>query len=281
MDCPPLHQVLEQIRRLTGTSPLDDVSDGTLLERFADRRDHAAFAELVRRHGPMVFSVCRHLLRDPHAAEDAFQATFLVLVRRASTLERRPYLGGWLHGVACRTARKARAALQRWSRERQARTMSSRVEQDADTSDHELQPILTEELDRLPEKYRTPLMLCYLQGKSTEDAARHMGCPRGTILSRLSHARELLRTRLARRGLQLTAAALPITLAEHASAAVPPALADATVTAGLALAAGNRSATASIATLVDAVLREMLVAAAMKRRLHSRLTRPRNLQALT
>jgi RNA polymerase sigma factor (sigma-70 family) len=254
----PLHQVLQQIRRLTGRLPLDDASDGALLERFAGQRDQAAFAELVRRHGPMVLNVCRRVLHDPHSVEDAFQATFLVLVRRAAALEKRPYLGSWLYGVACRTARKARAALARWARERQARAMPPTAEQAREPAGQELeQHIVTEELSRLPERYRAPLILCYLQGKSTEDAARHIGCPRGTVLSRLARGRERLRGRLARRGVTLGAAALPIALADSAGAAVPAALVDATVTAGLALAAGTIPATASIAVLADAVVKEM------------------------
>src|SRR5262249_51756830 len=163
---------------------------------FAGERDEAAFAALVRRHGPMVLGVCRGLLRDAHAAEDAFQATFLVLFRRATALEDLPSLGGWLYGVAYRTALKARtAAARRCTRERKAVTMTQTDADDRET-DWELGHALHEELGRLPEKYREPLVACYLQGQTTEEAARRLGCPRGTVLSRLARGRGPLRGRL-------------------------------------------------------------------------------------
>src|SRR5262245_60309931 len=195
MDNQPLDAALRHVRRLVGAS--DGPGDGELLRRFADERDELAFAALVRRHGPMVLGVCRGLLRDAHAAEDAFQATFLVLFRRATTLENRPSLGGWLYGVAYRTALKARtAAARRRTRERKAATMTP-TDYDRET-DWELGRALHEELGRLPEKSREALVACYLQGQTTEEAARQLGCPRGTVLSRLARGRDLLRARLAR-----------------------------------------------------------------------------------
>src|SRR4051794_15756483 len=221
----PLDAVLRHVRRLVGAS--DGPGDGELLRRFAGERDEAAFAALVRRHGPMVLGVCRGLLRDAHAAEDAFQATFLVLFRRATALEDRPSLGGWLYAVAYRTALKARtAAARRRTRERKAVTMTP-TDADDRATDGELGHALHEELGRLPEKYRAALVACYLQGQTTAEAARRLGCPRGTVLSRLARGRDLLRARLGRRA-DAPAAAVAAALARTAGAAVPAALADAT-----------------------------------------------------
>ena len=170
---------------------------------------------VVRRHGPMVLGVCRSLLRDAHAAEDAFQATFLVLLRRAGTLEQRLDLGSFFYGVAYRTALKARtAAARRHVRESKAAAMKP-TETDLEPLDRELAEALHEELGRLPAKYREPLVACYLQGQTTQEAARHLGCPRGTVLSRLSRGRDLLRARLTRRGLAPAATAIATALAQQ------------------------------------------------------------------
>jgi RNA polymerase sigma factor (sigma-70 family) len=253
MDKPPLDQVLTHVRRLI--APAEAASDGELLTRFAGQRDQASFAALVHRHGPMVLGVCRGLLHDAHAAEDAFQATFLVLLRRAVALEKRPYLGNWLYGVAYRTALKARTATaRRRARERKAAAMTPTQTGDQ-TRDRTVEPSMHEELGRLPEKYRAPLVACYLQGQTTEEAARQLGCPRGTVLSRLARGRDLLRTRLARRGVA-PASGLALALAASASAAVPPALAGATRQLGRALLAGQLPA-GTAAGLADAVLKEM------------------------
>jgi RNA polymerase sigma factor (sigma-70 family) len=198
-------------------------SDGRLLDRFSREGDEGAFAILVERHGPMVLRVCRAILGDDDA-RDAFQATFLVLVRRMRRIDRARSVGPWLFGVARKTAVRARAdAAKRRAREREAAEARAR----ADDRPAESWAELYEELDRLPERYRAPLVLCHLQGCSVEQAADRLGCPRGTILSRLSRGRDQLRERLTRRGLAPLAALFP----EAASPAVPPALADATVRA--------------------------------------------------
>jgi RNA polymerase sigma factor (sigma-70 family) len=255
MDNAPLEQLLRHVRRLV--APAGD-DDGELLARFAARRDEAAFAALVRRHGPMVLGVCRSLLHDAHSADDAFQATFLVLLRRAASLEKRPSLGGWLSGVAYRTALKARtSAARRRTREGKAAAMTPTEVQDRE-ADPELNAALHEELGRLPEKYRNPLIACYLQGQTTDEAARRLGCPRGTVLSRLSRGRDLLRARLSRRGIT-PATGIAVALAATAGAAVPPALAGATLKLGRDLVAGG-VVTGTSAHLADAVLKQMTVA---------------------
>jgi RNA polymerase sigma factor (sigma-70 family) len=254
MDTPPLEQVLRHLRRLV--APAGTAGDGDLLLRFVERRDEGAFAALVRRHGPMVLAVCRGLLGDSHAAEDAFQATFLVLLRRARDLDQRESLGGWLYGVASRTALKARTgAARRRVRERKAAAMSATEREDRGT-DPELERVLHEELGRLPEKYRDPLVACYLQGQTTEEAAQRLGCPRGTVLSRLSRGRDLLKRRLASRGVTPAASGVAVTLASSAGVAVSPALAGATLKLGRALATG-RALEGPAALLADVVLKEL------------------------
>lgn len=201
---PPRSQVSRLIHTLFDLGVTRDLTDGQLLERFATARAEAAelaFAALVERHGPMVLRTCRALLPDPHDADDAFQATFLVLVRRARALWVRETLGPWLHQVACRTARGARAAAARRRRLERAAPMPVAVDEGPPLDD--LNRVLHEELERLPERFRAPLVLCDLEGRTHDQAARHLGWPVGTIKSRIARGRDRLRARLRRRGLGL------------------------------------------------------------------------------
>jgi RNA polymerase sigma factor (sigma-70 family) len=256
--------VLKHIRRIAVPDAADAATDRQLLERFRRHQDEGAFETLVRRHAPLVWGVCRRILSDAHAADDAFQATFLVFVRKAKAIGRGELLSQWLYGVAYRVAirAKANAARRRWHESR------AEIRTSADPGDEaarrDLEPILDEEIQRLPPKYRIPIILCYLQGKTNEEAARELGCPKGTILSRLARARDRLRTRLTRRGLGLSIAALTAGLsARTASAAVPLALLDATLQAGLQAAAGNAmlagAASPSAATLAKGALQTMFL----------------------
>jgi RNA polymerase sigma factor (sigma-70 family) len=229
-------------------------SDTELLRCFAERHDQCAFAELVERHGPLVLGVCRRILRDGHEAEDAFQATFLLLSRKAASLGQPDRLGAWLHSVACRIARKA---LHRGWR----RGVSLRPEHDppmpVDANAEalrELRPVLDEAICALPAKYREPIVLCYLQGLTNTDAARRLGCPLGTIAIRLSRARDRLRSRLVSRGVVLPAALFPVLLSKTgASAAAPIGLCE--ITAGQA--AGPVAA--GIAQLIEGIGNTMLL----------------------
>src|SRR5690242_16411189 len=196
------HTLLRHIR--TVAAPAAGLSDRELVERFAAGRDEAAFAALLLRHGPMVLCVCRRVLADWHDAEDAFQATFLVLARKAGSLRAGGSVAGWLHGVAYRLALKARVSAAR-RREREGRA-AARPPGDplAEVSVREAQAILDDELARLPEKFRAPLVLCCLEGLARDEAAARLGWPAGLLKSRLEQARERLRGRLARRGLALS-----------------------------------------------------------------------------
>jgi RNA polymerase sigma-70 factor (ECF subfamily) len=183
----------------------DGISDGALLERFLTHGDLTAFAKLVQRHGPMVRAACRRGLRDCHAVEDACQATFLVLLRKAHLIARPERLAGWLYGVATRVARHARlAASRRLSYERQA--IPERVAADPfhQVARQELRSALVAALNRLPEPYRAALALCYLEGKTNHEAARQLGCPAGTMSWRLRQGRALLRRQLAGVGTKIS-----------------------------------------------------------------------------
>jgi RNA polymerase sigma-70 factor (ECF subfamily) len=221
---------------------VDNPTDADLLRRFATDRDQAAFATLVERHGPLVLSVCRRVLGIVQDAEDAFQATFLVLARKAGEIQDPGLLGNWLYGVASRIARKARVALsKRQLHEKQVRLLPS-LEVPATLPD-DLGPVLDEELSRLPEKYRAALVLCYLEGKTNEEAARLLQWPIGTVKGRLARARDLLRSRLVRRGVRASALLLATFLgaARARAAAVPGSLAATTARAGAGFAAGETS----------------------------------------
>jgi RNA polymerase sigma factor (sigma-70 family) len=257
----PAHPTLRFIRRITLAN--GQTADADLLKRFIASREEAAFAELVRRHGPTVLGVCVRLLGDTPDAEDAFQATFLVLARRASSVARPELLANWLYGVARRTALKARAdaASRRRHEERAARP-----EPAADLAEEvlwrDLRPVLEDELSRLPARYRVPLVLCHIDGQTHEEVARRLGCPRETITTRLVRARARLRSRLVRRGVALSAGALAVLLsADKLSAAVPAGLEDGTVRSALGFAAG-RGAAAGVASsrvvaLAEGVLKAM------------------------
>jgi RNA polymerase sigma factor (sigma-70 family) len=228
------NSILDHIRHLVGSVPAEALTDGQLLERFLTDRDETAVGVLVRRHGPLVLGVCRRVLHDAHTAEDAFQATFLVLVRKAPSLDRGRPLGNFLYTVAYRVALRARAnALRRQRCEEQA--ARSRLQTDDETtSPSELVVALEAELHRLPERHRAPLVLCYLQGKTNEQAAQILGCPRGSMAARLDQARQRLRECLARRGFAVPSAGIATLLAGATTeAAVPLPLLDNTVRAAL------------------------------------------------
>lgn len=235
----------------------DDLRDAELLERFLARREEAAFAVLVRRHAPMVLGVCRRLLHHTQDAEDAFQATFLLFFRKAASITRRELLGNWLYGVAYRTASKARAAVaRRRLREQQVDDLPSR---ESTPRESDVLTLLDEELNRLPDKYRTPLMLCELEGRPRGETAQRLGCPLGTLSSRLARGRQMLRQRLIRRGVTLTAAALAAIWAESASAAVPASLLVGTIRAGLLCTTGLAVVSAPVAALTEGVLKTMML----------------------
>jgi RNA polymerase sigma factor (sigma-70 family) len=251
-----LRKVLEHLLPLDGGG----LTDGQLLARFLDSREETAFAVLVRRHGPMVLGVCRRLLGHIQDAEDAFQATFLVLVRKAASVLKREAVGSFLYGVAYRTALRARArAMRRRATERQVQDMPHPEVAPAEARDW--QDLLDEALNGLPEKYRAAVVLCDLEGRSRREAARQLRLPEGTLSSRLATARRMLAKRLGKSGLSLSGGALAGVLSESAaSAAVPGPLMSATVKAAVLIAAGQAAAVATpAALLMNEVLKAMLL----------------------
>ncbi len=260
-----LNPVIDHLRRAVLLRDGAGLTDGQLLESFVSQKDESAFEVLVRRHGPMVLGVCRRVLRNHHDAEEAFQATFLVLVRKADSIVPREMFANWLYGVAYRTALKARSMIAK-QRVRERQVMEA-PEPEAIEPDHcwrELQPLLDQELSRLPDKYRVPIVLCDLQGKTGKDAARQLGWPEGTVASRLSRGRVMLATRLTRHGLALSGGPLAAVLSQNAaSASVPTSLVSSTVKGALLLAGGEivtaGLASAKVAALTEGVLEAMFV----------------------
>ena len=263
-----------ELGRLFGEGALR-LNDGQLLERYVSQRDEAAFEALVHRHGPMVLSLCRRYLREPSDVEDAFQATFLVLVRKGPSIRQRQLLSSWLYGVAYKVSMRARSI----RRKRQAREngrgrhpgISCRI---LHLESAEAGQILDQELNRLPEKYRVPLVLCYLNDRTHEQAAAELSWPVGTVRSRLARGRELLRERLTRRGYSPSVAILGLGAdlpLRSFTASVPPTLVRATVaaaerflptaSAGAGSAAGSTilfpSISGSATTLAQGVLTTM------------------------
>jgi RNA polymerase sigma factor (sigma-70 family) len=260
-------QMQPVIQQLCKTALLRDrigLSDAQLLECFIANREEAAFEALVRRHGPMVLGVCRRLLRCSHDADDAFQATFLVLVRKAASIVPRELLPNWLYGVAYRTAVRARSlAARRQQREKQVTEMAD-AKEGRPSPWEELRPLLDQELSRLADKYRVAIVLCDLEGKTRKAAAQQLGVPEGTLSTRLARGRILLARRLARHGRLLSGGVLAALLAERAaSGMVPLSLVVATVKAASSFAAGNTAAastaSAQATALTEGVLQAMLL----------------------
>src|SRR6516164_7208194 len=205
MASPSATSVVRYLKGVVQSAGLHNATDADLLGRIAASGDEIAFSTIVRRHGPMVFQVCRRRLHHWQDAEDAFQATFLVLARKASAIHRPDLLANWLYGVALRTTLKARASgFRRGQREAHVADLED-TPAPADAPWQSLAPVLDEEVNRLPVKYRTPVVLCYLEGMTNEEAARRLGCAKGTLQSRLAWARRRLCSRLTARGLTFSA----------------------------------------------------------------------------
>ena len=255
-----LGKTLIYLRRALATPGGGGLTDGQLLARFVAERDEAAFEALVHRHGPMVLGLCRRVLHDHHEAEDAFQATFLLLARKATSVVKRESVGSWLYAVAYRTALEARSVLcRRRLRERQVEEMPHPEVAPQEVQDW--RPLLDREIERLPEKYRAAVVLYHLEGRGHREAARQLGLPEGTLSSRLTKARRLLAARLSRHGLSLSAAALAVALSEgSAAAAVPAPLVASTVGVATLVVAGQLAAVATPAALLtQGVLKTMFL----------------------
>jgi RNA polymerase sigma factor (sigma-70 family) len=263
MSAAQLSQVLRHLRGAAATQDRAVLTETELWQRYVLHGDQSAFEVLVRRHGPMVLGVCRRVLRNEQDAEDAFQATFLVLVRRASTLRSPQTIANWLHGVARRTALEARSAAAR-RRAKEAAVvprMQSACDPPVDSCDDVL-PALEQELGRLAEKYRIAVVLCDLEGKTRKEAARQLGWAEGTVASRLARGRGILARRLAGRG--FAGALVASTLASRAApASVPTSLVNSTVSAagfsGAQAVVAGGTPTRAVATLTEGVLKSMLL----------------------
>jgi RND family efflux transporter MFP subunit len=256
-----LRTVVRYLHAVAGPDSSVGPTDGQLLERYVSQRDEAAFELLLWRHGTMVLNVCRRVLEDPHDAEDAFQATFLAFVRKARSIVRSQAVAGWLYRVAYRVAVEARSKTQKSRRRETTGVEELALEPTPEADWRELRPILDEELNRLPERLRLPLVLCYLEGKTNEEVARQLGCPPGTIFSRLARGREMLRRRLTCRGLVLSTAGLTILLTQNAASATASALLISPTFKAALLFASARSAagtaSARVIELAEGVLRAM------------------------
>lgn len=257
----PLRHVQRYLRRLVAARVNDELSDAELVRRFVARRDELAFTILLERHGAMVLGVCRCVLRDTHDAHDAFQATFLVFLRKASSIRRREVVGSWLYAVAHRVAVRLKTQIARRRTVERVDPELAEIASPTEEGTSELGSILEEEVHRLPKKYRTPIVLCYLEGKSNDEAAQQLCWPLGTVKARLDRARKLLRRRLAQRGLTPSATALAAGLCEGAAkAAVPISLVEATARAfGKFPVTGTTEISARSLLLAQGVLRTMFI----------------------
>ena len=258
-------QVFRQVNRVFQLGAVGSVSDAQLLDWFISRKDdcaEAAFEELMIRHGPMVFGVCRSALQDSHDAEDAFQAVFLVLANRARSIRNKESIGGWLFGVAHRVAARARSRAGR----RRALDRLAAEQTPECHHPHERVPdwdVLHEEVNRLPERLRTPLVLCYLEGLTYERAANRLALSDGTLRGRLSQARNKLRRRLTERGVTIPAGLVAAGMASQSQAAVPTPLVQSTIRIALGLAAGDTAATLARGVLHTMVLSQIKTVAAL------------------
>ena len=260
--------VLRSIQTLFDSGSATGMTDRELVERFLrggakGQRRHSQRS--CARHGPMVWNVCRNIASDAHAAEDAFQATFLILVRKARSIRRCETLGPWLHGVARRVAVRAKATLaRRQAQEERGAEMKAKSRPDQTRFD-EIEA-LHQEIGRLPEKYRAAVVLCHLEGCTHAEAARVLKCPTGTVNVRVSRARQLLRDRLARRGVAFATIPVgPAFLSDPATAAMPMGLAESTTKAAMQVAAGNALTAGAVSATVSQLTRGALRTMTLKK----------------
>jgi RNA polymerase sigma factor (sigma-70 family) len=259
-----LNDVMQHLRRTVLLRDGAGLTDGQLLEAFLGRRDETAMEALLRRHGPMVWGVCRRVLQNHHDAEDAFQATFLVLVRKAAQIVPKERVGHWLYLVAHQTALHAsRTVARRRAREKEVAEMPEPTVAEKILW-RDLEPLLDEELSRLPDAYREAIVLSDLEGKTRREVARQLDLPEGTVGSRLARARALLAKRLARHGLAVSAGVwAAVSSQKAASASVPGSLVSSTIKAATLVAAGQaaglRGIPVQIAALTEGVLKAMLL----------------------
>jgi len=253
-----LNGVLHHVRVLAAVQTDRGLADPVLLKRFIEQNDEAAFTVLIERHGPMVLGVCRRALQHTQDAEDACQATFLVFARKARSIRKRASLGSWLHGIACRIAANLRRQRARRQKREQRRAPPA-TPADVALQWREVQMILDEELQQLPERHRAPLLLCYWQGKTRDEAAGELGLSTGKLHGLLERGRDLLRERLTQRGLTLSAAlCASFATAEAAPAAVSPTLVVSATKAALTIAAGQSLSPNLVSSQVLALTKEVL-----------------------
>lgn len=257
-----MNKLIQTLHKVLLGQDAATMTDGQLLDYFVSRRDEVALDTLVRRHGPIIWGVCHRVLRNHHDAEDAFQATFLVLVRKAASIVPREMVGNWLYGVANQTALKARdTSAKRQSRERQMANLPETAATDQNLW-QDLKPMLDQELRNLPAKYRAVILLCDLDGMTRKEAARQLGCPEGTVAGRLAQARAMLAKRLARHGFAVTGGSLATILAQDAAASVPASVLSATIKTAVLVAASQGAMTSAVSSKV-AVLTNGVVNAMM------------------
>jgi RNA polymerase sigma factor (sigma-70 family) len=258
----PLQHFIRRLCRKRSAAEEHHLTDARLLERFARDRDEAAFEVLVWRHAALVLHVAQRVVRQPSDAEDVFQATFLTLARKAGSIRKGTALASWLYKVAYRIGVRLRRSTVR--REQYERSTVEKVSEPASTEceDAELRAALADEVQRLPERYRAAVVLCYLQGLTTTEAGRVLGCPQGTVLSRLAWARQRLRARLIRRGLAPATALTALSFLDTARALPPQTLILAVVRAALPFAAGRTALVTAVspqvAALAQGALRAMM-----------------------
>jgi RNA polymerase sigma factor (sigma-70 family) len=244
-----------------------DSSGEQLLEKYLASNDQQAFEGLVRRYGPMVMGVCQRVLENPHDAEDAFQAAFVVLARKANAIEKRESIGSWLHGVAFRCAIKLRSMSVKRHQQLQAEIAQGAFDREADPAAlwREMRPILDEELGQLPEKYRAPLILSYFEGRNSREVASTLGLSDDLVRKRVERGKDLLRDRLVRRGIVVSTAMLTVILFERTACAITPELAAATAKQSLSLAAGQTSGGAAVSPRVAGIARDVMEAMELNR----------------
>jgi RNA polymerase sigma factor (sigma-70 family) len=258
-----ISEIIQHLRRTVVPRDGAGLSDGQLLEDYISSRDETALAAIVWRHGPMVWGVCRRILRNCQDAEDAFQATFLVLLRKAASVVPRERLANWLYGVAYQTALKARAmAAKRRARETQVMEMPEPAVVNRDCA-HDLHDLLDQELSRLPCKYRNVILLCDLGGRTRKEAARQLGVPEGTVAGRLARARVMIARRLTKLGLSLSGGTLAAVLSEgSAPGCLPASVVNSTIKIATSVAAGQATAgmvSVKVAALTEGVIKAMLM----------------------